>query len=112
MESFLRRVPPGGPPPASGGPADPGEWQHSLPALSEFLAATTWADGSSRMPGTLTLFTDDGLWKLCLSDKAQSLVAFCSGSSPLHAFQTAEQGLVAGTLDWRPSQPRSSNKRR
>lgn len=112
MTSFLRKAAPPESPTAAAGPADPGEWSASFPALSEFLAATTWADGSSRIPGTLTLFTDGCLWKLCLSDKAQSLVAFTSGSSPLHAFQSAEQGLVTGTLDWRSSRQPNSNKRR
>jgi hypothetical protein len=58
------------------------------------------------------LFVDESVWKICLADKAQSLVAFVSGSSPLSAFQSAEKGLVTGMLDWRSSHPRGSNKRR
>lgn len=112
MTSYLRKAAPPAPSGGAPGAADPGEWSASFPALSEFLVAITWEDGSSRISGTLTLFTDQGLWKLCLADKAQSLVAFVSGSSPLHAFQSAEQGLVTGTLDWRSSRQPNSNKRR
>lgn len=112
MTSFLRRQAAAEPAGAPAGRADAGEWSQSFPALAEFLVATAWEDGSSRIPGTLTLFVDDSAWKLCLSDKAQSLVAFVSGSSPLQAFQSAEQGLVTGKLDWRSSHQRNSNKRR
>jgi len=110
MSTLKRRVPPDA---ATGvaGPAAAGEWGSSLPSLAEFLVATTWEDGSPRIPGTLTLFTDADVWKICLADKAQSLVAFVSGLSPLQAFQAAEDGLLRDTLDWRPSSPRRGNKK-
>ena len=81
--------------------ADAGSWASLYPALSEFLAATRWSDGTARVPGTLTLFTDGPQWKLCLSDKDQSRVAFVSGSSPQSALMAAEAGLIGSTLDWR-----------
>ena len=100
-QSYLQKpVSPNGP---DGGPveADAGAWQSVYPALSEFLAATRWSDGTPRVPGTLTLFTDGPQWKLCLSDKDQSRLAFVSGSSPQAALLAAEAGLVGSTLDWR-----------
>jgi hypothetical protein len=55
------------------------------------------------MPGSLTLFTDAGAWKLCLSDKDQSRIAFVTSGSPQDLLAAAERGLVADSLDWRAS---------
>ena len=82
--------------------ASPGEWLGLYPALSEFLVACKWSDGTPRLPGTVTLFSDGPVWKLCLSDRHQSRVAFVSGSSPQGAFQAADEGLQRSSLDWRP----------
>ena len=112
MSSFLHRLPPASGNGIPDGPAAAGEWSSSFPALAEFLAATSWSDASPRTPGTLTLFTDGSSWKICLSDKAQSLVAFVTGLSPLEAFQAAERGLVSNCLDWRASSPTNRNRRR
>jgi hypothetical protein len=78
-----------------------GEWLQLFPAFVEFLAVTRWPDGAPRLPGSATLFTDQGAWKICLSDKDQARVAFVSASSPQAAFQAAEKALVADCLDWR-----------
>ena len=110
MTSYLSRratPPPNG---AASGPADAGSWSSQLPALAEFLVATSWSDGTSRLPGTLTLFTDGPQWKLCLSDKDQGQVAFVTGSCPQEAFLAAERGLVAANLDWRVSSPSTRKK--
>jgi hypothetical protein len=92
------------------GDASPGEWLGLYPALSEFLVASRWSNGDARLPGTLTLFSDGPVWKLCLSDKAQSRVAFVSGSSPQLAFQAAEEGLQRSSLDWRSQRPSKGRK--
>lgn len=75
----------------------------SLPSLLEFLSGGVFEDGSSREPGSLTIFRQDGLCKLCLSEKTTGLVAFISGKSVTSAFAAAEKGLQGGTLDWRES---------
>ena len=100
-KSFLDRVPSSNGSGEPAGDASPGEWLGLYPALSEFLVAQRWSNGDVRIPGTLTLFTDGATWKLCLSDRSQSRVAFVSGSSPQLAFQAAEEGLQRSCLDWR-----------
>lgn len=112
MTSYLQKMPARPGADAAAGRADPGEWSSSFPALAEFLAATSWSDASLRIPGTLTLFVDESVWKICLSDKDQGRVAFVTGLSPLEAFQAAERGLVSSSLDWRASSPSNRNKRR
>ena len=100
-QSYLDRVPSTNGSGEPAGDASPGEWLGLYPALSEFLVASKWSNGDARLPGTLTLFSDGPVWKLCLSDRAQSRVAFVSASSPQQAFQAAEEGLQKSCLDWR-----------
>lgn len=110
--SYLERVPPPNGVSGVSGDASPGEWSSLFPALSEFLVASRWSDGTPRIPGTLSLFTDGPTWKVCLSDRAQSRVAFVSGASPPQALKAAEDGLVGSTLDWRLQRAYSSGKRK
>jgi hypothetical protein len=83
----------------------------SFPALVEFLAASKWADGAPRLPGTVTLFSDDGAWKLCLSDKDSQRIAFVTAPSPTEALERAEAGLRGSALDWRLQRPHSGQRR-
>lgn len=110
--TFLRKKQAPSDPPADGSAAGGGEWSSSLPALLEFLAAVRWSDGTSRVPGTITLFADAGAWKLCLADKDQGRVAFVSASDPQGALSAAERGLVSDSLDWRAQRANSSAPRR
>lgn len=112
MGSFLNKRPAPNGEAVPSGPAAAGEWSSSFPALAEFLAATSWSDASPRTPGTLTLFTDESVWKICLSDRAQGLVAFVAGQSPLEAFQAAERGLESNSLDWRASSQSNRSRRK
>ena len=109
-QSYLERVPSTNGSGEPAGDASPGEWLGLFPALSEFLAASKWSNGDVRVPGTLTLFSDGPVWKLCLSDKGQGRVAFVSGSSPQLAFQAAEEGLQRSSLDWRSQRPSKGRK--
>lgn len=88
-----------------------GEWPTLFPALVEFLTLDRWEDGTSRLPGSLTLFADGGSWKLCLNCKDSSRIAFVSGLSPEGVFQAAEDGLVRSVLDWRATGRNGSRKR-
>lgn len=101
---------------APGGAVVPpeGEWAASYPLVWEFLFLEKWEDGSSRVPGSITLFAEDGLFKACLNDKDGQLVAFTSQRSPEGLFEAVDTGLGAGTLDWRRSRqgkPRGPSKK-
>jgi hypothetical protein len=101
MGRYLNK-PTGGLPESSSVPLSlSGEWPVLFPALVEFLTLVTWEDGTSRLPGSITLFADLSTWKLCLNDKDGHRVAFCSAGSIEGVLQTAESGLVQSTLDWR-----------
>jgi hypothetical protein len=60
----------------------------------------------------LVLFTDDAVWKVCLSDKDQDLVAFVTAHSPQEALEALEEGLRQDKLDWRPNRSTKGNKGR
>lgn len=72
-----------------------------FPALLEFLTATTWAPGEARKPGTLTLFTDEGMWKGSLNDKDAERSAFVTADSPEAVLASLERGLQEDSLSWR-----------
>jgi hypothetical protein len=99
--SFLRKVEEPVHMDGGGRSACGGSWDSLFPALLEFLAATKWSDGTSRTPGSMTLFADCGTWKLCLSDKHQQRIAFVSAKEPQAALEAAERGLMSDSLDWR-----------
>lgn len=85
-------------PPASGYFVD-------LPRLWEFIAWRQYEDGEKRVPGSVSLFWQDGGFKVCLSDKDSGSVAFIWGPDPVETLFAAEAALEGGTLDWRASQP-------
>ena len=82
-----------------------GDWEKRLPNLCGFLCDLTWADGSSKRTGKLGLWTDDGLWKGCLSLPEPAVVAFISAQDPSALLQLIEKQLKADEVDWRRSRP-------
>lgn len=77
------------------------EWAMDYPGLWEHLTAGQYPDKTPRETSTLTLFTEEGRVKCCLSDRDQGRVAFLSGLSVVGLLEALEAHLVAGTLDWR-----------
>ncbi len=70
------------------------------PSLCEFLA-TPRTSGQKSTTGTLTLFLEDGCFKLCLNDRPRSRSTFVSGQSLRLALQAADAGLASNRLNWR-----------
>lgn len=73
----------------------------ALPALVEFLTLTEWAPGEKRVPGTVLLCSDEGLWKGWLHDKDAGLSCWVSGASLRALVASVEKGLADGSLEWR-----------
>jgi hypothetical protein len=80
-----------------------GDTLAGCPTLVEYLTATTWDDGQERPTATLLLFTEDGVWKCCLNDRANSRSAWVSGDTPEGCITALEEGLSLGDLPWRRS---------
>ena len=53
------------------------------------------------MPSTLLLFVEDGLCKLCLSDRDNDMVCFRGARTFLEALEGLERALQAGEAEWR-----------
>jgi hypothetical protein len=73
----------------------------TLPALVAFCADGSWADGSIRITGTLTVFVESGQWKCCLTCRGTSRKAFVSAQTLQELLSRVDQGLDMDDLDWR-----------
>jgi hypothetical protein len=73
------------------------------PALVEFLSSTKYPDGSGRVPGSVSLFVDQGKLKACLVDKDQSLVGFVTVTGLRAWADLIEAQLQCDQVDWRAS---------
>lgn len=111
MATFASRVAPSSS--GAGSPAVPIDpaFASRCPALWEYLTLTAWDDGSPRDPATLLIFVDSGVLKCCLSDKANSRVAFLSASTLEQLLSGLEDGLVRSTLDWRVRRDHPAGRR-
>lgn len=87
------------------------QFERAYPALSEFLTARLFDDGSERETATLLLFAVDGVWKVCLNDRAEGRVAFVSGATTASAMATLDTQLEDGTVEWKVSKPYKSKTR-
>jgi len=73
----------------------------TCPALHEFLTVAILPDGSFRQVSTLTLFVEDGQFKLCLSEKEHDCTLFASGECLESVLECLEERLTAPVVDWR-----------
>jgi len=83
-----------------------------LPALSEHLILTQYMDGTPRQTSTLLIFVDEGVLKLCLSDREVGRTCFVTGRTFEEALKTLDAGLVDDTLDWRTKRGSSTHQQR
>jgi len=87
------------------------EFVKSYPALHEFLTLQAWEDGEVRVTGTLFLFVEEGMWKLCLNDRDAGCVAFVAAKTFTEVLSCAEEKYIADSLDWRLSKESRSKKK-
>lgn len=80
------------------------------PLLFKFLAQHR---GSGQMPstGTLTLFLEQGCFKLCLNDRPNARSTFISGKSLTLALDAAEVGITQGNIRWRQKGYKQASER-
>lgn len=99
--SFIERSRPAA---TSGGPAAAAvcKWlSKSCPAVHEYLTVTVLPSGETRQPSTLTIFTEGGLFKCCLTEKDADALLFASGPGLEEALDNLEERLTAPAVDWR-----------
>lgn len=81
-------------------------WAEKFPALLEFLTERETEDGKPRITSTMLVVAEDGLWKLCLTDRAQANGNFDyklwkSGETLHDALLALDHDLQQATAEWR-----------
>lgn len=71
------------------------------PTVWSYLSDAVYEDGSSRQTSSLVVFVEDGLVKVCLSDRDQERSAFAAGSCLLDALEAINVGLETNAIQWR-----------
>lgn len=103
MGDFLKARPAEGEQPLQAQDLQGDQLVRDFPCLFEYLTLTRWEDGTARVPSSLTLFLDEGRLKACLHDRDMGRVAFVAGWAPVPVLRALEEGLLEGTVEWRPS---------
>jgi hypothetical protein len=87
---------------APGGDCPDNDWLEQYPTVSEYLGATTYADGSKRDTSTLTVFLESGSLKVALNDRDLSRSIYVTSDTFSRAMEQMEKALNEKDADWRP----------
>lgn len=88
------------------------DFASAFPALHEYLTFTTYPDGGERQTSTLLFFLEEGLWKLCLCDRASDRTLWASGDAIEDCLLTVEGQLQEGRAAWRQSRQAKHGRRK
>lgn len=103
-------LPDGVPPAPPDASAD--AWSIQYPALWEYMTAVVWSDGAARLPASISLFSEGGVCKVWLNDKALCRTCCVAAPSFAGALARLDRGLsTEDGLDWRPVRTRPLNGR-
>lgn len=109
--SFLDRIPK----PASNGPGNApcldDAFAKKYPALTEFLTVSVLPDGQLRQPSSLTLFCEESVFKLCLSERDRGLTLWATGDTLLDALKQLEGRLASPKPEWRKGRSKGQQRR-
>ena len=72
----------------------------NYPDLADFLIKSR-GSGQTPSTGTITLFLEQGRFKLCLNDRPLSRSTFVSGGTLFEALANADAGIRGKRLKWR-----------
>jgi hypothetical protein len=75
-------------------------FEKQCPTLFAFMTVTE-EDGKPRSPSSLVVFTEDGQWKGCLSEKDAGLQLWRTGETLQKLLGSLEKALAGGNADWR-----------
>jgi len=84
----------------AGGKASDPALEKKCPTLHAFMTLIE-EDGKPRSPSSLVLFTEDGQWKACLTEKDANLKLWRSADTLEKVLLALEKALVSGQADWR-----------
>lgn len=75
----------------------------SFPALHEFLTEMVNDDKTPRQTASLSVFTQDGYFKVCLTDRETNMCLFATSEGFQDALEALEAELQSPAPDWRES---------
>lgn len=96
---------------ATGGKASDPALEKRCPTLHAFMTLTE-EDGKPRSPSSLVVFTEDGQWKGCLTEKDANLKLWRSADTLEKLLGALEKALASGQADWRKGWTDPNLKRR
>src|SRR5262249_24986254 len=73
------------------------------PALWQFLTATEYKPGEPRERSSLTMFVEEGSFKLCLSERTKNCSCWATGPTFLEALEALERRITSASPEWRSS---------
>jgi len=73
----------------------------AYPAMAEFMMGDEGTPPEDGKTATLLLFVEEGLFKVCLNDRAQDVSGWASGATFDQVLASLESALQDGTLAWR-----------
>lgn len=73
----------------------------TAPGLMEYLTHDKYEDGTPRERSALSVFIEDGWYKLALNDKDLRRSLYVTAESLIEALKALERHLLADTGDWR-----------
>lgn len=71
-----------------------------FPVLHAFMTQLE-EDGKARTPSSLVIFSEDGVWKGCLTERDANVKLWRTGDSINKLLQAFEKALASGQADWR-----------
>jgi hypothetical protein len=73
----------------------------AFPGVLEMLAAPFDTKGKPREGSTLLIFVEDGLVKVCITDRHQDLTGWVTAKTMQEALDRLENGLQDDRIEWR-----------
>lgn len=84
-------------------------FEQNYPSLYGFLANVQETDQFQKT-GSVTLFWEDGVYKLVLNDRPMKRSCFLSHTRLVELFHMADRGLRGGSIRWRRKGYRATQK--
>jgi len=84
------------------GEIPPDEWMlATCPTLLDYLTNTKYDDGTPRTTSTMTIFVDQGAFKVSVNDRDAEASLYSSAACLLDALASTEKRLNGDQTDWR-----------
>jgi len=73
------------------------------PALWMFLTALEYEPGKPRERSSLTMFVEEGCFKLCLTERTKECSCWATGPTYEEALKALEERITSAAPEWRSS---------